>query len=189
MKKELFMKRILSRLPRANLYSIAQTTFCVVLMVALLSGCSSFNKRAQSDPMEFIELYALADPDHSSKNLTKQLSKTTTLNNSQSVVVRTIPLLSSSEIRNIQVVPMANNKNALVLHLDSHGKMRWMQICAEMPGEPVVFATDGTFRFYWRIPRRSAHESSDTIVIQTPLSDSEALAIAKQAKRNFRLTH
>jgi len=102
--------------------------------------------------------------------------------------VRRIPLLTSRVFRTADMVALADGTVAVRGHLSAHGRLLWMQVCAEHSGTPVAVAVDGAYRFLWEVPRPSQSDG-DSVTIRGPWGRREAELITGWAPRNFAKQH
>lgn len=157
----------------------------LLLALALGGGCLTprnwFATGSKDEAKSLVALFSYAQSDTIGRKLTRELLDP----DGASVTVGAFPLLSPVRICNAAVVRNAAGERALELHLDRHGRMIWLQICAEFAGREVAVVVDGFYRFPFRIPGHAV--GSRTVVIPGPWNATELGEIVAATPHNYRL--
>ncbi|MFO7821614.1 MAG: hypothetical protein R6V56_06140 [Lentisphaeria bacterium] len=100
--------------------------------------------------------------------------------------VRKTPLLASVFFPQIEFTEgKTDSTKIMIVALDARGRMRWMQVCAELAGRYVAVLVDGQYRFMWRVPRAAA-AAPRTLRLHGPWSDDVAKLIENNAVENYK---
>ena len=101
--------------------------------------------------------------------------------------VRKVPLIGSMYFPSIKFEDDADDENTkvMIVELDNHGRMRWIQMSAEMAGQYVAVLVDGNYEFMWRVTRPAAAQER-IMLIRGPWDDDMAERIVRGAPENYK---
>ena len=94
-------------------------------------------------------------------------------------------LLDSSEIKNIQYVPIPGDQGFYNLKFDltERGRMLWINLSVQHKGTQLAFVIDGTvYRGF--VPRQIDDEAT-TVIVDGPFDQATAMALQNNAKYNY----
>ena len=161
----------------------AALLFLSVIMVG--TGCAGFRGKASSVlnlkyPVEYaLAIHLLADQDEALSGLVGDLPAGDT----RRIRVRSMPVLSSANVVSAREIPLPDGKTGVMLELDPHGAMLWMQLRTEHAGGSVAVAVDGVFRFALHIA--AAGVDPDRVLLSGPWDTQEARKVVELAARNY----
>ncbi|MFW5893820.1 MAG: hypothetical protein ACOCUY_01650 [Verrucomicrobiota bacterium] len=158
---------------------------CVIFAVCGLTqvGCLSLgggNKPLSARTDHIITVHALAGRAERDTQLQRQMR----LANGRTLSIRSVNLLSSASIREIEKYTDQNGQLSAIAHVNRHGELSWTQACAAFPGERVVVAVDGQFHHFLSLPRLSSVD--DTINLGGPWEPEELDKLIRWAPKNYR---
>ncbi|MFW5997038.1 MAG: hypothetical protein ACOCQP_03390 [Lentisphaeria bacterium] len=158
-----------------------------VIILLLSSGCASSlwpsasNREDKKSRKYTIQLYHPEKPTGSGSSLYKKLH---TFHQDESITVRSIPLLTSKHIKDIEMESSnVKNKQKLKLILNKFGRTRWRNIRASRSGEYLAIAVDNVYKFIWQIPH-SNNTTDNYIMIEGEWGAFIAEKVAEKAQKN-----
>lgn len=136
----------------------AHRVWGLVSAVVLLAGCEG--RLRPGDPLwkssELAYTVSIHQLVPEAEAEMSRLARSVRADDGSTYYIRRLPLLDSGAIRRVEVQPVENADDAVILkaHLDRHGRMIWYQVCAEHASEPAAVLLNGRFHKLLRIPRR-----------------------------------
>ena len=170
--------------PLARLRTIVGLALLLPTLAAC-PGCALFVSplsffSQEQEIVNGIALFELAGRGTPEGNLYRWLP---TVDGRRRIKVRAMPLLSSNHITQMEVVTGEDGRSVLRATLDAHGRMIWMQVCAEYAGREIAVAVDGLLRFPMVIPRLSGDATQ--LLIPGDWTPREAKDMAERATKNY----
>jgi len=101
------------------------------------------------------------------------------------VTIHSMQLLDSSEIKDIQFIPIPGDQGFYNLRFDltERGRMLWINLSVQHKGTQLAFVIDGTvYRGF--VPRQIDDEAT-SVIVDGPFDQATAMAIQNNAKFNY----
>lgn len=103
----------------------------------------------------------------------------------ESITVRSIPLLTSKYIKDIEASSSGKkDKQKLKLHLDKFGQTKWLEIRNASKGAYLVVAVDNVYKFIWQVPSDRKSDGKH-ITIEGKWGSFIAEKVAERARKNY----
>ena len=102
------------------------------------------------------------------------------------VTIHAMQLLDSSEITNIQPIPIAGDQGFYNLRFDltERGRKLWINLSVQHKGTELAFVIDGTV--YRGIkPRMLSSDEATSVIVDGPFDQATAMALQNNAKFNY----
>ena len=101
------------------------------------------------------------------------------------VTIHSMQLLDSSEIKDIQFIPIPGDQGFYNLRFDltERGRMLWINLSVQHKGTQLAFVIDGTvYRGF--VPRQIADDAT-SVIVDGPFDQATAMALQNNAKFNY----
>ncbi len=166
-----------------NKLSITAAAVAISVLLCVL-GCETtdFGKKSK-EPVGIMTLNEIVKYPRAN-----QLEKEIPTFSGKTIWVNTNAFLHSRNVMDIDMIPSAQKKGFydLLLKLDYHGKLAWMQLSVNNAYGEVGFLIDGVF--YRSItPDKISSEYEDTVLIRGPFDPVTARSLKDNAQVNYKL--
>ena len=101
------------------------------------------------------------------------------------VTIHSMQLIDSSEITNIQPVPIPGDQGFYNLRFDltERGRKLWINLSVQHKGQELAFVIDGTV--YRGIKPRLIGDEATSVIVDGPFDQATALALQNNSKYNY----
>ena len=168
-------------------YSLCLTFLLAATAIsAFIMGCETMDKYSYKPEFQLTVNQIVKYPRAS--DIEKEISTIT----GEKIWINVNPLLHSSAIKKVQISPIDKEETGfdLILTLDHHGRLIWMQLSNQYSNDRLAFVIDGICYKTFTPELMTMNKDDEPIVrIKGPLDKTIAEKLAEYSEKNYGFYH